>query len=84
MQTKIRLFVHLNSGVGRCFSMGGLQGHVFCDLLGVHVRNHIFKLRQKIMGRGGGGVQPPGPPPPTSYATAKFTNLFTYNANTYI
>ncbi len=36
----------MNSGLGRCFGMGGLQGHhVFLWFAGVHnKRNHIFKL----------------------------------------
>ncbi len=36
----------MNSGLGRCFGMGGLQGHhVFLWFAGAHnKRNHIFKL----------------------------------------
>ncbi len=54
------------SGVGRCFCMDGLQGHVLCVLwfAGVYARNHIFKLCQKIMG-GLPPPPPPHPPPPT-------------------
>ncbi len=35
--------------MGRCFAMGGLQGHVFCGLqvAGVHGRSHILSCAKK-------------------------------------
>ena len=47
------------SGIGRCFSIGGLQGHALW-FKRVHVRNHLDKLSpNNIMG--GSNPLPPSP-----------------------